>query len=138
MEPSLVWLVSPDPDMRRLIGLNLSKRGYRILEASSLGELSSHAQKPYLVILDVEPSDESQWEEARALRRRPQAQGVPLILLQSAAPTARQLIPIEPVWWLEKPLAIDALLTLVRECLGGHGSQEPHTRSKKEVGSDGG
>lgn len=41
-----------------------------------------------------------------------------MILLLSAAPTARRLTPLQPVRWLEKPLAMDVLLALVRQSLG--------------------
>ncbi len=126
MDIPMVWIISPDPDTRRLIGLNLSKRGFRILEASPQDGVVSPSEKPQLVILDVEPPDESGWQTARKLRRSSWTQDVPLILLLSSAPAPRRLAPFQPVRWLEKPLAIDALLTLVRESLGrwerpGHG-----------------
>jgi DNA-binding response OmpR family regulator len=113
----MVWVISPDPDTRRLIGLNLSKRGLRVLEASPQGELALSGAKPHLIILDVDPPDESGWEAASVLRQSPRLQGVPLILVLAAAPTASRLVPLRPVRWMEKPLAMDALLALVRECL---------------------
>jgi DNA-binding response OmpR family regulator len=118
----VVWIISPDPDTRRLIGLNLSRRGFPTMEASPQDALATANAKPQLIVLDVNPPDESGWEAARALRRSPWVQGVPLILLLAAAPRTSQLAPLEPVRWVEKPLAIDVLLVVVREILGGQGS----------------
>jgi DNA-binding response OmpR family regulator len=118
MDTPMVWIISPDPDTRRLIGLNLSKRGFRVLETSSQDGLALPREKPQLIILDVEPPDESGWQTARTLRRSFWTQAVPLILLLSSAPAPSRLVPFQPVRWLEKPLAIDALLSLVRESLG--------------------
>ncbi len=123
MDVPMVWVISPDPDTRRLIGLNLSKRGLRILEASPQGELALSGAKPHLIILDVDAPDESGWEAASALRQSPWLQGVPLILLLAAAPTASRLVPLQPVRWLEKPLAMDALLALVRESVARQGAE---------------
>jgi len=119
----MVWVISPDPDTRRLIGLNLSKREFRVREASPQGELALSGAKPYLIILDVDPPNESGWEAASALRQNPWLQGVPLILVLAAAPTASRLVPLQPVRWVEKPLAMDALLALIRESLGRQGAE---------------
>jgi hypothetical protein len=48
---------------------------------------------------------------------------VPLILVLAAAPTASRLVPLQPVRWLEKPLAMDALLALVRESVARQGAE---------------
>jgi hypothetical protein len=34
MDVHKIWVISPDPDTRRLIGLNLNKRGFGVLETS--------------------------------------------------------------------------------------------------------
>lgn len=125
MDVPMAWIISSDPDTRRLIGLNLSRRGFRTLDASPQDELAASGAKPHLIILDVNPPDESGWEAVGALRRSPWAQGVPLILLLASAPRASQITPFQPVRWVEKPLDMDTLLALVRESLGGQGSRWP-------------
>lgn len=119
----MVWVISSDPDTRRLIGLNLSRRGLRMLEASTQVGLVPSGAKPHLIILDIGAPDESGWDAASALRHSPGLQGVPLILVLAAAPTASRLVPLRPVRWMEKPLAMDALLALVRECLTRPGAE---------------
>ena len=117
MDVPMVLVISPDPDSRRLIGLNLSKRGFHTLRVSRQDELALPSAHPQLIIWDVETLDKSGWAATETLRRKPWAQGVPLILIVSAAPTASQLASCQPVRWVEKPLAMDALLALVREIL---------------------
>lgn len=119
----MVWVISSDPDTRRLIGLNLSKRGLRMLKTSTQVGLVPSGAQPHLIILDIDPSDESGWEAATALRHSSWLQGVPLILVLAAAPTASRLVPLRPVHWMEKPLAMDALLALVRESLAPPGAE---------------
>ncbi len=117
-----IWIISPDPDTQRLIRLNLNKRGLGVLETSPQDRLMPSRAEPQLIILDMDQPDESDWEAANALRRRPGIQETPMILLLAAAPSARRLVPLRPVRWLEKPLAMDALLDMVRQSLG---QQEP-------------
>lgn len=120
----MVWIISPDPGTRRLVGLNLSKRGFHTLEISSRDAPACSGTQPHLIILDImDPPDESGWEVAGALRQNLGAESVPLILLLSAAPTLSQLATLQPVRWVEKPLAIDALLAVILESLG----QQPET-----------
>jgi len=122
MDVHKIWVISPDPDTRRLIGLNLSKRGFGVLETSPQDRLVPSGTEPLIIILDVDPPDESGWEAASALRQSPGLQETPMILLLSAAPTTRRLVPLQPVRWLEKPLAMDVLLALVRQSLGQQGA----------------
>ena len=122
MDEPVIWVISPDPDTRRLIGLNLSKRGFGVLETSPRDGLRPSYTEPQLIILDVDPPDESGWEAASALRQIPGLQETQMILLLPTAPAAKRLIPLQPVRWLEKPLAMDALLALVRESLGQQGT----------------
>ena len=123
MDVHKIWVISPDPDTRRLVGLNLSKRGFGVLETSPQDGLVPSGAEPLIIILDVDPPDESGWEAASVLRQSPGLQETPMILLLSAAPAARRLVPLQPVRWLEKPLAMDVLLALVRESLGRQGAE---------------
>ena len=118
MDLPMIWIISPDLDARRLIGLNLKKRGFGVLETSPQDRPESCCVEPQLIILDMDQPDESGWEAASALRRGLGVQATPMILLLSAAPMARRLVPLQPVRWLEKPLAMDALLALVWQGLG--------------------
>ncbi len=123
MGVATVWVISADPDTRRLIGRNLRKRGLRTLEVSPRDGLTRDNAKPDLIILEGAPSDEAGVEAGEALRRKGWLQDVPLILLVTAPPITRQLVPLRPVGWVEKPLSMDALLAQVRECLARSGAE---------------
>jgi len=118
MDVSLIWVISPDPDTRRLIGLNLKKRRFGVLEACPQDRPAPRGVAPQLIILDVDPPGESGWEAAATLRQSSGVQGVPMVLLLPSAPATRRLTPLQPVRWLEKPLDMDTLLALVRQSLG--------------------
>jgi DNA-binding response OmpR family regulator len=121
----MIWVVSPDSDTRRLIALNLSKRGLGVLEIRpqdgpvplDLAQDRPSCPEPQLIILDVGSLDEPGWKVAGALRQTLGIQGTTMILLLSAAPAAKRLASLQPVRWLEKPLAMDALLAQVWESL---------------------
>ena len=63
MDVHKIWVISPDPDTRRLIGLNLNKRGFGVLETSPQDGLEPSGAEPQLIILDMDPPGESGWEE---------------------------------------------------------------------------
>ena len=58
----VVWAISPHSSTRQLVGLNLSKRGFRVLEASSPSGAELADARPDLIVVDVDPPDESGWE----------------------------------------------------------------------------
>jgi DNA-binding response OmpR family regulator len=118
-----VWIISHDPDTRRLISLNLNRRGFQIQEFSSPGELPSSGARPLLIFLDANLPDEPDWEAIGVLRQVPSTSGVTLILLLADAPATSRLAPFQPVRWIEKPLAIDTLLLVAREELGDQRSE---------------
>ncbi len=117
MDMPLVWVISSDSDARRLIGLNLSKRGLQTREISPQDELAPSGAEPHLIILDSGPDDRVDWRAATALRQDPRLREVPLLLILTAAPALSRLVPLQPVRWLEKPLAMDALVAEVRDSL---------------------
>ena len=119
MAAPTIWVISADPEIRRLIALNLTKRGFRILELALPISSPPSGEPPRLIIvdLDVEPSDTSGWQAVETLRQHPITQTVPVLLLLSAPPRAEQLNAYQPARWVEKPFAMDVLLRAVRESL---------------------
>jgi DNA-binding response OmpR family regulator len=124
MDMPIVRVIGQDPDNRELIGLNLRKRGFRALEGCSQSDLASKSANPQLIILEVNAEDESGWQAAREVRYNSTLQGTPLILLVTAAPSTRRLVPLQPVRWLEKPLAMEAALAMVKGSLEKPASNE--------------
>jgi hypothetical protein len=119
MEAPVAWVISRDPEMRRLILLNLNRRGLPSSGTSALGDPHPPLIQPQVVILDVDPFVER--ETAHTLRRTPWLRGVPFILIITAKPAASELAALEPVRCAHKPLDMAELLTLIRESLTGRG-----------------
>jgi DNA-binding response OmpR family regulator len=133
MDMPVVWIIGPDFDTQRLIELNLSKRGIRVVKAFPESDLAFPAVDPQLIILDIDLPDKSGWATVSALRQHPRLQGVPLILILAYAPATSRLVPLRPVRWVEKPVAVGALLTLVRESLT---RQEQNVKRKESINGD--
>jgi len=117
MDSRVVWVMCGDAEMRRLIELNLRKRALCCRPAPSLDGSQPLAERPDVIILDVGPPAGPGWQTARALRGARGLEGVPIILLVEAAPPASRLAELGPVRLARKPLAMDELLALVRQCL---------------------
>ena len=124
MDTPLAWVMSRDAEIRRVIALNLRKRGMRCAELTAPpGESEPPAAMPQVIILDVEPGGGLDWETARTLRRVAWLQGVPLVVIVAAMLPASQLAALSPVYAVRRPLALDELLTQVRVALAGAASQ---------------
>lgn len=106
-----------DLEVRRLIRLNLHKRGLQAREVDSLVSVSPASEAPDLIIVDVDTPYSQEWEEVRAWRQSQGGGEVPLIVLFSIAPSERYLASVAPAWWLEKPFAMESLLALVWDML---------------------
>lgn len=126
MDVPLVWVISPHTATRQLLGLNLSKRGLRILEAALPGELQPADAEPQLIVIDVEPPDESGWAAVDAVRQAPALRHVPLVVLVARAPTIGRLVSLRPARWVQKPVDTDVLLSEVWKSL-------PHRYKRSEM-----
>jgi len=113
----LVWVISPHAATRQVLGLNLGKRGLRVLEAARPGEVQAGDAEPQLVVIDVEPPDESGWAVVDAVRQMPTLRQVPLVMLVANAPTMGRLLALRPARWVQKPTDTDALLSEVWKSL---------------------
>jgi heterodisulfide reductase subunit C len=117
MGVTVAWIISPHASTRQLIGLNLNKRGFRIMEASLFDDPELSDAEPHLIIIDIDRPNGSDWQAASLLRQNPALQKVPLILLLADAPAISRLVSLEPVRWTSKPIDINAFLKHVQECL---------------------
>jgi len=117
MDSPVIWVMCGDPEMRCLIELNLCKRALRCREAPSLNGSQPLPERPDVIILDVGSSTGPGWQAARTLRGIGRLDGVPIILMVETAPPASRLAELGPVSIARKPIAMDELLVMVRQCL---------------------
>jgi DNA-binding response OmpR family regulator len=81
--PPLVHTADDDPDIAALVGYRLERAGYRVLIASDGREALGLARqyRPDLLVLDVEMPYLSGYEVTEELRRDPELEKTPVLLL---------------------------------------------------------
>jgi DNA-binding response OmpR family regulator len=105
--------VEDEPLLRQVVARNLSSRGITVREAGTAGEAIqavSH-QQPDLLLLDINLPDQTGWDVLRELKRR--GTRVPTIVISAVRVGQNRLDEFQPMAYLPKPFAIDALLRLV-------------------------
>src|SRR5579859_343753 len=87
LSTSTVLLIEADPSLRRLIMLGLSHSGARVIEASSVQEISDlDAQTLDLLIVDVDQGVKSDWLQLSTLREQTQFATLPIVALSWESP----------------------------------------------------
>lgn len=106
-------LVEDEETLRRIIARNLTSRGVRVREAATAEEAVAAvlAERPDLMLLDINLPDRSGWDVLRELRRR--GAEVPTVVVSAVRVTAARLDEFKPLAYLPKPFPLEALLRLV-------------------------
>lgn len=125
-----ILVVEDDAVLRRIITMNLVRRGYTVAEADCVGTaeevLDASAVPIDLILLDVNLPDKTGWD---LLRHRSSEWGknpapgrsggrVPQIIVMTAVPPARsRVLEFHPTAILLKPFPLDTLLRLIERVL---------------------
>ena len=83
MDDKLIVIVDDDPDMVKIVSLNLKEEGYRVkglLDAKSLFKFLSK-ENPDLIILDLMLPDMSGLEVCKKLKKDERFSSVPVIMV---------------------------------------------------------
>ena len=100
----------------------LGGEGYELCVAANAREAlaAAAAERPDLILMDVVLPGEDGLQALRTLRRRPETQATPVILLTTRGEPAS----VEEGWeagcseYVTKPIDAEELLTKVRSCMG--------------------
>jgi DNA-binding response OmpR family regulator len=108
-----VLLVEDEATFRRVIARNLSGRGLLVHEVGTAREAVdvSTADRPDLMLLDINLPDRSGWDVLRELRRL--GIDVPTIVVSAVRVNQSRLEEFHPMAYLPKPFPLEALLRLV-------------------------
>ncbi|HZM80989.1 MAG TPA: response regulator [Candidatus Limnocylindrales bacterium] len=89
-EQETILVVDDDPDILRVVEVNLSLQGYRVLTASSGAEALSlvESQRPHLAVVDLMMPGMDGLELTRRLRADPMVTALPIIVLTAKALTS--------------------------------------------------
>ncbi len=109
-----VLVVEDDPTLVRAMARNLSARGYTARGATTVAEATAalRAERPALMLLDIDLPDGSGWDVLRELRAAGGAD-VPVIAMSALRPNSRLCGELGVVGVLEKPFPMEALVRLV-------------------------
>ena len=126
-----VLVVEDDASLRRILTLNLARRGYTVAEAGSVAEAEEAIEAADLgfdlIVLDINLPDQTGWDVLRYLeaRRPPQPEldheplATPKVLVMAAVrPAQGRLDEFHPDAVLLKPFPIDTFLRLVERMCG--------------------
>ena len=118
MTPTSVLVVDDERRYRDLLDMNLSRRGYRVVQAADgLGALNVIEQEtPDLVILDLMLPDMDGYEVCRRIRER---SSVPIIFLTARADDAEKVrgLQVGADDYVTKPFSAEELLARVEAVL---------------------
>lgn len=135
-----VLIVEDENPLRRILTLNLARRGYNVVEAdtaeAALDALHASAagEIPFdLILLDINLPDQSGWDVLRHLREDPQLAMRPppaVIVISAVRPHDTRIAEFHPDAVLLKPFPIEALLRLSERVL----TKQPAAREEGEDG----
>jgi CheY-like chemotaxis protein len=139
-ETAYALIVEDENPLRRILTLNLARRGYNVVEADT-GEAALDAVRasvagaiPFdLILLDINLPDQSGWDVLRRLREDPQLAMRPppsVIVMTAVRPHDKRIAEFHPDAVLLKPFPIDALLRLSERVL----AKRPAAREEVEDG----
>ena len=116
-----ILVIEDEHPLRRIIALNLAKRGYMVAEAdtvvSALDSLRVTANRCDLLLLDINLPDTSGWDILQHLQEA-QVRPLPQVIIMTAVrPTAQNMATFAPAGILLKPFPIDTLLRLIEQTL---------------------
>jgi DNA-binding response OmpR family regulator len=131
-----VLIVDDEDRLRRILMLNLARRGYAVVEATSVAtaiEALETFPEPFdLILLDINLPDATGWDVLRYLR--PTDDVVPplpmqrpkVIVMTAVRPAECRLDEFHPDGVLVKPFPIEALVRLVERMLRSPDAKERH------------
>jgi DNA-binding response OmpR family regulator len=128
-----ILLVEDEMALADVIARNLRARGHMVVhEPTAEGAILAMAQEwPDALILDVNLPDLTGWEILRRLSPVDRERlGVVVI---SAAPVSQKRVEeFQPLRWLQKPFAIDALVRLLDVVTQGEPAESPAVADQGE------
>ena len=142
---SQVLVIEDEAPLRRIITLNLARRGYTVAEADSVAsadEALAATVEPFdAILLDVNLPDKTGWDVLRHLpetAREHEATGESglhrphVIVIAAVRPVQARLDEFHPDAVLVKPFPMDVLARLLERVLAGH-QRAPETSGEDQV-----
>lgn len=124
-----VLLVEDDVSLRRILTMNLARRGYSVAEADSVESAADAlhgATEPFdAIVLDVNLPDSTGWDVLRRLRDERVERRPAIIVATAVRPVQSRVDEFRPDAVLVKPFPIVALFRLLDRLLSADESDAP-------------
>ncbi len=133
-QPTLL-VVDDEPEINRLVQRIFEKRGYRVVAALDGAEALARvaAERPDLVMLDLNLPKLDGWEVCRRLKSDPETRSIPIIMLTAAhanVDDAQIGLSLGADEYVAKPFVKAVLLHNVERLLG-----RPHSDEETNPGA---
>lgn len=123
--PPVIGVVDDEPAQRRLLEETLQRAGWRVLCGEDGRQAVELAPRCGLMLLDVRMPGMSGLEALDKIRQLPRPPVVVLLTAYIDVRDAVAAIKMGAADYLEKPVDLDELLTVIEDCLGlGHRDQD--------------
>ncbi len=126
-----ILIVEDEDALRRIITLNLARRGFSVAEADSVAtadEAIAASPRPFdLILLDINLPDQTGWDVLRHLQPASSATSAPLprvIVITAVRPAQSRIEQFQPAAVLLKPFPLRALFALIDRVLAQPGNQQ--------------
>jgi CheY-like chemotaxis protein len=119
---STILVVEDEPNVRKLVTVNLVQRGYRVLEAENGKQTWEHLhhQTPDLLVLDIKLPDLTGWDILDGLETIPDMpKDIPVIVMTATPVDQNQMLQKYPciVEILIKPFNTAKLITIIQNTI---------------------
>lgn len=112
-----VLVIEDEAPLRRIITMNLARRGHTVAEAGSVAEADeafAAAPQPFdVILLDINLPDRTGWDVLRHLAAGGSARRPLVIITTAVRPVERRLAEFRPAAVLLKPFPIETLIRLI-------------------------
>ena len=119
VQPTIL-LVEDEERLRHVLARTLEVSGYQVRTAGTAAAALAAvlAERPDVLVLDVNLPDDTGWGVLRQLAARGiTCAMLPTIVLSAGQPAARRIAEFAPRAFLPKPFPVDALKRLIAEAL---------------------
>jgi len=122
MDMAKILVVEDEPNVRKLVAVNLVQRGHQVLEAENGQQALEHLndQKPVLMVLDIKLPDITGWDILDRITTAPSLFTNLPVLVMTASPVDHNIVVNQypcVVEILVKPFNTVKLLTAVQRAL---------------------
>jgi sigma-B regulation protein RsbU (phosphoserine phosphatase) len=120
-QPKQILVIDDDAAIRKLIGFNLKKAGYEVIEADGPGQAFEHLEKttPDLVLCDIMMSGMDGFTFCEKVRSQEKYKALPFIFVSAKSSLAdkERAVALGADDFITKPFVMDELLLKIRALL---------------------